>query len=89
MATFMDVHTGFHGVTARQLEEAHGRDLAIEVSNKFSVTKVSVLVGGKFSGERAPIGVFKKKIAHNRRLSYDRSQILIGSKNNRRKGRKT
>jgi hypothetical protein len=30
MATFMDVHTGFSGVTAEQLEEAHGRDLAIE-----------------------------------------------------------
>lgn len=30
MATFMDVHSGFVGVTASQLEEAHGRDLAIE-----------------------------------------------------------
>jgi hypothetical protein len=30
MATFMDVHSGFVGVTADQLEEAHGRDLAIE-----------------------------------------------------------
>jgi hypothetical protein len=30
MAKFMDVHTGFIGVTAEQLEEAHGRDLAIE-----------------------------------------------------------
>ena len=30
MATFMDVHSGFVGVTAQQLEEAHGRDLAIE-----------------------------------------------------------
>jgi hypothetical protein len=30
MAKFMDVHSGFVGVTARQLEEAHGRDLAIE-----------------------------------------------------------
>jgi hypothetical protein len=30
MAKFMDVHTGFVGVTQRQLEEAHGRDLAIE-----------------------------------------------------------
>ena len=30
MATFMDVHNGFVGVTAQQLEEAHGRDLAIE-----------------------------------------------------------
>jgi hypothetical protein len=30
MAKFMDVHTGFVGVTAEQLEEAHGRDLAIE-----------------------------------------------------------
>jgi hypothetical protein len=27
---FMDVHSGFIGVTAPQLEEAHGRDLAIE-----------------------------------------------------------
>jgi hypothetical protein len=30
MAKFMDVHSGFQGVTAQQLEEAHGRDLAIE-----------------------------------------------------------
>jgi hypothetical protein len=30
MAQFMDVHTGFHGVTRQQLDEAHGRDLAIE-----------------------------------------------------------
>ncbi len=30
MARFMDVHSGFVGVTATQLEEAHGRDLAIE-----------------------------------------------------------
>jgi hypothetical protein len=30
MAQFMDVHSGFHGVTAEQLNEAHGRDLAIE-----------------------------------------------------------
>lgn len=30
MTKFMDVHSGFVGVTARQLEEAHGRDLAIE-----------------------------------------------------------
>ncbi len=30
MATFMDVHSGFFGVTAEQLREAHERDLAIE-----------------------------------------------------------
>jgi len=30
MATFMDVHSGFVGVTAAQLQEAHERDLAIE-----------------------------------------------------------
>jgi hypothetical protein len=30
MALFMDVHSGFVGVTGAQLEEAHGRDLAIE-----------------------------------------------------------
>lgn len=30
MPRFMDVHSGFHGVTAAQLEEAHRRDLAIE-----------------------------------------------------------
>jgi hypothetical protein len=30
MATFMDVHSGFFGVTAEQLQEAHERDLAIE-----------------------------------------------------------
>jgi hypothetical protein len=30
MAKFMDVHSGFFGVTAEQLDEAHGRDLAIE-----------------------------------------------------------
>lgn len=30
MAKFMDIHHGFFGVTAEQLAEAHGRDLAIE-----------------------------------------------------------
>jgi hypothetical protein len=30
MATFMDVHSGFVGVTAEQLREAHERDLAVE-----------------------------------------------------------
>ena len=30
MAKFMDVHDGFFGVTAEQLAEAHGRDLAIQ-----------------------------------------------------------
>jgi hypothetical protein len=30
MAKFMDVHNGFMGVTAAQLQEAHERDLAIE-----------------------------------------------------------
>jgi len=30
MARFMDVHSGFVGVTAAQLREAHDRDLAIE-----------------------------------------------------------
>jgi hypothetical protein len=30
MAKFMDVHSGFIGVTAQQLREAHERDLAIE-----------------------------------------------------------
>ncbi len=30
MAKFMDVHSGFVGVTAKQLQEAHARDLAIE-----------------------------------------------------------
>jgi hypothetical protein len=30
MAQFMDVHTGFVGVTGEQLVDAHNRDLAIE-----------------------------------------------------------
>lgn len=30
MARFMDVHSGFVGVTADQLRKAHERDLAIE-----------------------------------------------------------
>ena len=30
MAKFLDVHSGFFGVTAEQLREAHERDLAIE-----------------------------------------------------------
>lgn len=30
MANYMDVHSGFFGVTAEQLREAHERDLAIE-----------------------------------------------------------
>jgi hypothetical protein len=30
MATFMDVHSGFFGVTVEQLQAAHDADLAIE-----------------------------------------------------------
>jgi hypothetical protein len=30
MATFMDVHNGFVGVSGQQFKEAHERDLAIE-----------------------------------------------------------
>ena len=30
MAKFMDVHSGFFGVTHAQLQEAHNRDLAIQ-----------------------------------------------------------
>jgi hypothetical protein len=30
MAKFMDVHTGFFGVTQQKLQEAHERDLAIQ-----------------------------------------------------------
>lgn len=30
MAKFMDVHSGFIGVTAQQLKEAHERDIAIQ-----------------------------------------------------------
>lgn len=30
MTRFMDVHSGFVGVTAQQLREAHERDVAIE-----------------------------------------------------------
>ncbi len=30
MATFMDVHSGFVGVSAEQLKEAHDADLALE-----------------------------------------------------------
>lgn len=30
MAQFMDVHSGFFGVTQEQLQEAHNRDLAIQ-----------------------------------------------------------
>ena len=32
MATFMDIHDGFVGVTKQQLAEAHDRDLANEVA---------------------------------------------------------
>jgi len=30
MARFMDIHSGFKGVTRQQLEEGHRKDLAIE-----------------------------------------------------------
>ena len=32
MANFMDVHSGFFGVTEDQLREAHERDLAVEAA---------------------------------------------------------
>jgi len=34
MARFMDVHSGFVGVTAAQLKEAHERDLALEADER-------------------------------------------------------
>jgi hypothetical protein len=34
MPRFMDVHSGFIGVTAQQLREAHERDLAIEADER-------------------------------------------------------
>ena len=33
MAQFMDVHSGFFGVTREQLAEAHARDLEIEADS--------------------------------------------------------
>ena len=33
MAKFMDVHSGFVGVTAQQFLEAHERDLAVEADD--------------------------------------------------------
>jgi len=35
MTRFMDVHSGFQGVTAQQLKEAHERDLDIERTRAF------------------------------------------------------
>ena len=32
MATFIDVHSGFFGVSAEQLREAHERDVAIQAT---------------------------------------------------------
>jgi Protein of unknown function (DUF4242) len=34
MAKFMDVHSGFTGVTEEQLQEAHQRDLDIEAAEE-------------------------------------------------------
>jgi len=36
MATFMDVHSGFFGVSQEQLQEAHNRDLAIQADEGVS-----------------------------------------------------
>lgn len=36
MAKFMDVHTGFVGVTAEQLADAHRRDLEIQAAEGVS-----------------------------------------------------
>lgn len=38
MATFMDVHSGFVGVSAQQLAEAHQRD--VDIQNEEGVTYV-------------------------------------------------
>jgi hypothetical protein len=38
MATFMDVHSGFVGVTKQQLKEAHERDLAIQAEEGVDFT---------------------------------------------------
>jgi hypothetical protein len=40
MAKFMDVHNGFVGVTAEQLDEAHGADLKIEADEGVHFEKV-------------------------------------------------
>lgn len=39
MALYMDVHSGFIGVTGAQLEEAHGRDLEIEAEEGVQFTR--------------------------------------------------
>ena len=43
MATFMDVHSGFVGVTAQQLQEAHERDLAIEAEEGVHFERAGLL----------------------------------------------
>ena len=53
MARFMDVHSGFFGVTEEQLLEAHGRDQAIEATEGVHFEKALLdPEAGKVSKER-------------------------------------
>ena len=56
MGRFMDVHSSFNGVTAAQLEEAHGRDLAIEAEEgvHFERAWLDPEAGKVFCLSRAP-----------------------------------
>ena len=53
MATYMDVHSGFFGVTADQLKEAHQADLDIEKDEGFiSHTPGSIRTRARSSASR-------------------------------------
>ena len=47
MAKFMDVHSGFVGVTEDQLREAHQRDLAVEAADGVHFERVARPRGGQ------------------------------------------
>jgi hypothetical protein len=56
MATFMDVHEGFVGVTAEQLEAAHEEDLAIQADEgvRFERAWLDSATGKVFCLSRGP-----------------------------------
>jgi len=56
MATFMDVHEGFVGVTPEQLEAAHEQDLAIQAdeSVRFERAWLDSVTGKVFCLSRGP-----------------------------------
>ena len=73
MAKFMDVHSGFVGVTADQLREAHQRDLEIEAAEGVHFEHAP-----KISGKPSPL-MSRKPCCSRRTSAWMRCGVHLGS----------